>query len=86
MEEYSGPMGSPYQPYTYQFQSTQVSRAARSGVSYGYSFTQNQTNGILPYPGGSFVPFYIYSDSEDQDVQLRFFDACPTYTSYVDVR
>lgn len=82
---YPEPLGKPYQPYTYVMQTTQVPRAARSGMSYGYSLFRNNSDGILPYPGGSFAPFYVYSESEDQDTQLRFFDVCPAYTSYVDV-
>ena len=58
-QEYSGPMNYPYQPYTYTLQSTQVSRAGRSGMSFGFSLFNNQTNGILPYPGGHFAPFFI---------------------------
>ena len=31
-----------------------------------------------------FEPFYIFSESADQDFQLRFFDNCPAYTEQQD--
>ena len=84
LDAYPDVLGQPYQPYTYEMQSTQKSRTGRSGVSYGYSLFQDK--GILPYPGGSFAPFFIDSSSSNQDVQLRFFDVCPDYINYVSVR
>ena len=78
------PLMQTYQPFTYEFQSTAISRAGSSGTSFAYGMFGE--SGDLPYPKGGFSPIFISSNSLDQDVELHFFDVCPEYVHSVSVR
>jgi len=56
-----------------------VSRAGASASSFAYGMLQNR--GML---GGVFQPPYIFTESLDQDTELRFFDNCPAYQAQKD--
>jgi len=69
-----------YSPVAYPIQATQVSRASMSGNSFGYGlFEETGQLGSSKY-----TPFYIYTESTDDDLSLRFFDNCPSYTLNVE--
>src|SRR3990167_10147721 len=81
---YPGIMSAKFQPFIYDFQSTQVSRTGQSGVSFDYSLQQKEGH-IPPAPQAGFQPIYIYSDTQNEDNRLRFFQNCPIYQSSVEV-
>jgi hypothetical protein len=56
-----------------------VSRTSRSANSFGLALFEGK--GELG--ACKFKPFYVYSASENEDRQLRFFATCPKYTSDV---
>jgi multiple inositol-polyphosphate phosphatase/2,3-bisphosphoglycerate 3-phosphatase len=59
----------------YPIQTTMIPRAARSGNAFGFGLFEGK--GELGRD--NFKPFYIFSESLERDVTLRFFDICPLY-------
>eukprot|EP01116_Phalansterium_solitarium_P023621 TRINITY_DN8382_c0_g1_i2.p1 TRINITY_DN8382_c0_g1~~TRINITY_DN8382_c0_g1_i2.p1 ORF type:complete len:410 (+),score=52.49 TRINITY_DN8382_c0_g1_i2:795-2024(+) len=79
VQDFPGLLNDTYSPLKYLFQTTQVSRAARSGNAFGFGF--NEGRGPLGVSG--YAPIYEYSDSAANDLSLRFFDNCPAFTNQV---
>lgn len=56
-----------------------MERAARSGNAFGYGMWE----GAGHLGPNKYEAFYTYSNSLDEDIQLRFFDNCPLYETDV---
>lgn len=76
LENYPGVYNTTYSPTTMTFQSSQISRSGQSGSSFAFSLLQNKGD-----IGGAskFVPYYIWTESPDEDLEIRFFDNCPAF-------
>jgi multiple inositol-polyphosphate phosphatase/2,3-bisphosphoglycerate 3-phosphatase len=72
--------GSKYQSKKYPIQTTQVERTARSANAFGYGLFEG-TGHLGPQ---KYEAFFTYSDSQDEDIILRFFDNCPNYETDID--
>ncbi|MDP2437823.1 MAG: histidine-type phosphatase [archaeon] len=68
-----------YTPIDYSFQSTQISRTGQSGSAFIYGVFEGRGD-LGP---ANFMPYYIFANSTSTDLQLRFFDNCPTYGAEV---
>eukprot|EP01095_Lingulamoeba_sp_RSL-Kostka_P016414 TRINITY_DN8030_c0_g1_i1.p1 TRINITY_DN8030_c0_g1~~TRINITY_DN8030_c0_g1_i1.p1 ORF type:complete len:483 (-),score=149.58 TRINITY_DN8030_c0_g1_i1:59-1507(-) len=78
-DNYKTILGSQYSTESFILQSTQVPRASQSAQSFGFGLFQG--DGILG--GSEYEPFYLFSESNDVDTELRFFDNCPIYKTTV---
>jgi len=77
LERFPTIFGQTYYPYLLPIQTTQVSRAAMSGNSFGFGLLEGQGEiGASHYQG-----FYTYSETPELDITLRFFDNCDTYNN-----
>jgi multiple inositol-polyphosphate phosphatase / 2,3-bisphosphoglycerate 3-phosphatase len=81
LENYASLLNVSYDPNVFVMRSTHVSRAGRSGNAFAYALLEGR--GSVPSGSGDYMPFYLYSESLDQDVELRFFDNCPRYRDVV---
>lgn len=82
ISRYPDLMTQKYEYYVYEFQSTTKSRTGVSGMSFGYNMFQSA--GHIPPVHGEFRPFFMYSESNNEDLTLRFFDNCPEYSTSVE--
>eukprot|EP01094_Clydonella_sp_ATCC50884_P006372 TRINITY_DN1549_c1_g2_i3.p1 TRINITY_DN1549_c1_g2~~TRINITY_DN1549_c1_g2_i3.p1 ORF type:complete len:499 (-),score=135.98 TRINITY_DN1549_c1_g2_i3:135-1631(-) len=64
----------PYRPYTFEFQSTQVSRTGRSASSFAYGLLKD--TGSLP---GGYNPPFVFTESMNQDIEFFFFKQKTAY-------
>lgn len=69
-----------YTPSTFNFQSTQVPRTGQSGSAFIYGLFEGRGD----LGACNFMPYYIYSNSTDTDLMLRWFDNCPNYRQNVE--
>jgi len=60
----------------YPLQTTQVPRASMSGNAWAYAVFGQDEGKVGPE---NYQPIYSFSDSNEHDYNLRFFDNCPKY-------
>mmetsp|Transcript_4976 Transcript_4976/g.12383 ORF Transcript_4976/g.12383 Transcript_4976/m.12383 type:complete len:355 (+) Transcript_4976:218-1282(+) len=81
LARYQALLGQTYNPQRALIQTTQVSRAARSGNTFAFGLLEGR--GTIGGPSVNFEPWFQYSESMDSDFTLRFFSTCPNYIDHI---